>query len=298
MRSSMGVFVGRGRGREREIEIEILEGTLIGASAATGKLVLVSGEPGIGKTRLAEELTRRAEAKGFVVAWGRSWEGEGTPAYFPWRQALRRLASSFPRKHPGDPWRSTLAMPLGIREAIRAHVALLSPPTQRILEVASVLGREFSVARVEALASDVRAGVDEAIAAGILLGESPNESRARFTHVLIREELYARIHPDRRKELHRAVAAHEHDPTMATHHWIAGRNARRRRAREVAARRNGKAGGPRPHGTICERGKAAADLHARARRRDVEHDVGHAPAPAQGHQRPHLSRRAGAFTMP
>jgi predicted ATPase len=66
------------------------------AFAGNAQLALVSGEPGIGKTRLAEELSRRAESRGFLVGWGRSWEGEGTPAYVPWRQALRRLAS-FPK---------------------------------------------------------------------------------------------------------------------------------------------------------------------------------------------------------
>src|SRR6187399_816610 len=86
----MSIFVGRER------ELQMLDESLDDAISALGKLALVSGEPGIGKTRLAEELTQRAERRGFGVAWGRSWEGEGTPAYFPWRQALRRLAPSFP----------------------------------------------------------------------------------------------------------------------------------------------------------------------------------------------------------
>src|SRR5450631_1590548 len=85
----MAIFVGRER------ELQALDERLDEALATGGKVVLVSGEPGVGKTRLVEELSRRAEARGFVVAWGRSWEEEGTPAYYPWLQVLRRLRSQF-----------------------------------------------------------------------------------------------------------------------------------------------------------------------------------------------------------
>jgi AAA ATPase domain len=85
----MGIFVGR------DHELRALDALLEAALAGEGNVALVSGEPGVGKTRLVEELTRRAEARGFVVAWGRSWEGEGTPAYYFWLQALRRLRGSF-----------------------------------------------------------------------------------------------------------------------------------------------------------------------------------------------------------
>jgi KaiC/GvpD/RAD55 family RecA-like ATPase len=47
-------------------------------------VVLVAGEPGIGKTRLAEELATQATARGALVLWGRCWEGEGAPAFWPW----------------------------------------------------------------------------------------------------------------------------------------------------------------------------------------------------------------------
>ena len=85
----MAIFVGRER------ELQSLDERLDETLALGGKVVLVSGEPGVGKTRLVEELSRRAEERGFVVGWGRSWEEEGTPAYYPWRQALRRLRGSF-----------------------------------------------------------------------------------------------------------------------------------------------------------------------------------------------------------
>jgi len=42
--------------------------------------VLCAGEPGIGKTRLAQELAGLAAAQGTAVAWGRCVEVEGAPA--------------------------------------------------------------------------------------------------------------------------------------------------------------------------------------------------------------------------
>jgi DNA-binding SARP family transcriptional activator len=74
-------------GREKEVE-ELLAG-LEDALAGRGRLFLVSGEPGIGKSRLADELNRHARARGAQVLVGRSWEAGGAPAYWPWVQSLR-----------------------------------------------------------------------------------------------------------------------------------------------------------------------------------------------------------------
>src|SRR5919204_3609871 len=59
------------------------------AFAGRGRLFLVVGEPGIGKSRLAEEVMRHARARGARVLVGRCWEAGGAPAYWPWLQALR-----------------------------------------------------------------------------------------------------------------------------------------------------------------------------------------------------------------
>jgi DNA-binding SARP family transcriptional activator len=74
-------------GRERELG-ELVRG-LEQALAGQGRLFLISGEPGIGKSRLVEQLIRRARRRGAEVAVGRSWEAGGAPAYWPWVQALR-----------------------------------------------------------------------------------------------------------------------------------------------------------------------------------------------------------------
>jgi tetratricopeptide (TPR) repeat protein len=56
---------------------------------ARGRVFLISGEPGIGKTRLADEIAGDARGRGMRVAWGRCWEGGGTPAYWPFIQIVR-----------------------------------------------------------------------------------------------------------------------------------------------------------------------------------------------------------------
>ena len=57
--------------------------------AGRRQLVLISGEPGIGKTRCAEALAEVAEDQGALVLWGRCREEAGAPPYWPWVQILR-----------------------------------------------------------------------------------------------------------------------------------------------------------------------------------------------------------------
>ncbi len=78
-----GVFVGR------EQELSDLRAWLDEALSGRGRLVLLTGEPGIGKTRLAEELATYGRVRGAQVLWGRCYEGEGAPAYWPWVQTIR-----------------------------------------------------------------------------------------------------------------------------------------------------------------------------------------------------------------
>ena len=56
-----------------------------------GGLVMLAGEPGIGKTRLTEELMVIAKDRGALVAWGACYEGGSVPPYWPWTQAIRSL---------------------------------------------------------------------------------------------------------------------------------------------------------------------------------------------------------------
>jgi DNA-binding SARP family transcriptional activator len=76
-------FVGRAAETAR------LEAALRKALDGAGQLVMLVGEPGIGKTRMAVEFAVSAEQLGAWVYWGRCHEREGAPPYWPWVEALR-----------------------------------------------------------------------------------------------------------------------------------------------------------------------------------------------------------------
>ncbi len=66
------------------------------------------GEPGIGKTRLAEEFAALARQRGLTVAWGRAWETGGAPPFHPWLEVLEELggqAAGAPALDEGRPAR-------------------------------------------------------------------------------------------------------------------------------------------------------------------------------------------------
>jgi predicted ATPase len=92
-RSTHNAFVGR------EPELSELRAGLDDASAGHGRLFLLSGEPGIGKTRLAEEISNEASARGMRVVWGRCWEGGGAPAYWPFIQITRACVDDHDGEH-------------------------------------------------------------------------------------------------------------------------------------------------------------------------------------------------------
>ena len=106
-------------GRERELA-ELVSACETGADSDT-HLFLIHGEPGIGKTRLADELASRAKARGVQVLWGRCWEGDGAPAYWPWIQLIRGFLGAL------DPERRHLTLESEIASDIIQQVAQIVP---------------------------------------------------------------------------------------------------------------------------------------------------------------------------
>jgi len=68
-----------------------IERAVAEASAVAGRLVLLAGEAGVGKTSVAREAARRAADAGVRVLHGWCPEGAETPALWPWLRALRTL---------------------------------------------------------------------------------------------------------------------------------------------------------------------------------------------------------------
>jgi serine/threonine protein kinase/class 3 adenylate cyclase len=82
-RLASGVFVGR------EDALETLRAGVDDCLSARGSVLLLMGEPGIGKTRTSEELATYAHLRGAQVLWGHCYEGDGAPSYWPWMQVIR-----------------------------------------------------------------------------------------------------------------------------------------------------------------------------------------------------------------
>ncbi len=71
-----------------------LEATLRRAAEGDWRLVLLSGEMGIGKSRLVDELAARAQRSGVGVVLGRCEGESGAPSFWPWTQVIRQLCEA------------------------------------------------------------------------------------------------------------------------------------------------------------------------------------------------------------
>lgn len=80
----------------REAEVALLRSAVEAVAGGAGRLVLLVGEPGVGKTRLAQELTLLARDRGFLVASGRCYEPQGSVPYFPFLEVLTRVYAASP----------------------------------------------------------------------------------------------------------------------------------------------------------------------------------------------------------
>jgi DNA-binding winged helix-turn-helix (wHTH) protein len=81
-------FVGRAESLER------LRAMLARARQGEGRLSILLGEPGIGKTRLAEVVEQSARVEKMRVAWGRFHPAGGAPPLWPFAQVLRELGAT------------------------------------------------------------------------------------------------------------------------------------------------------------------------------------------------------------
>jgi tetratricopeptide (TPR) repeat protein len=81
---------------EREAEMAMVRSKLGAALKGNGGLVLVGGEPGVGKTTLVRQLIREAEHRGALAVFGRCYESEGAVPYSPFVEMLEQALAIMP----------------------------------------------------------------------------------------------------------------------------------------------------------------------------------------------------------
>ena len=120
-------IVGRAR------ELDAFRAAFDRMLAGRRQMVLISGEPGIGKTRCAQALADVAEDQGALVLWGHCREDAAAPPYWPWVQILRAYveASSL------DEVRLTMGASAKDIAALVPELLELSQPTRQAPDAAT-----------------------------------------------------------------------------------------------------------------------------------------------------------------
>jgi tetratricopeptide (TPR) repeat protein len=168
----------------------------------------------------ADEVRRMMETIcGHAVPWGLAEavhrQTEGNPLFV--QEVIRYLAEEGLIARKEGQWRQTkdtpleMSIPEGLRDVIGKRLSLLSPECNQVLSVASVIGREFALETLKAVA-----GIDEDIFVNALkeavrlsvLEERSQRGlvRYRFTHAFFRQTLYDEIIAPQRLKLHQQVA--------------------------------------------------------------------------------------------
>jgi tetratricopeptide (TPR) repeat protein/transcriptional regulator with XRE-family HTH domain len=157
--SSVGGFLGATPGGPlvaRSAERTAIHDALSAAAGGNGRLVLLTGEPGIGKTRLAQEASRLADEYGFLVASGRCYETNSATPFAPLAEALTTLYAEAPsevKARVEDRWPTLIPLlpdefPIGVS----AGVPVASGPDDRQLLFRAVSSFVREIARLRPVA--------------------------------------------------------------------------------------------------------------------------------------------------
>ena len=98
-RFPIGGFLGSlpsGALADREEEIHRILVTVDAVVAGHGRLIMLAGEPGAGKTRLAQELTLNVRNRAFIIATGTCYESRQAVPHYPFLDALAMLYGAVP----------------------------------------------------------------------------------------------------------------------------------------------------------------------------------------------------------
>ena len=110
----------------RDDELAVLTDALGRALAGRTSLVVVTGEPGIGKSRICDELLASARARGASTVVGRCSQDDGAPPLYPWRSVLAELGGEITEEvREGNEFRTWEQITSRVREAAAARPLVL-----------------------------------------------------------------------------------------------------------------------------------------------------------------------------
>jgi tetratricopeptide (TPR) repeat protein len=163
--------------------------------------------------RMLESITRETVPWGLAEAVHR--QTEGNPLFV--QEVIRYLAEDGLLTRKEGQWRPTkdtpleMSIPEGLRDVIGKRLSLLSPECNQLLAVASVIGREFALETLKAVAGINEDVFVDALKKAVRLSVLEEHSqrgmvRYRFTHAFFRQTLYEEMIAPQRLKLHRQVA--------------------------------------------------------------------------------------------
>jgi tetratricopeptide (TPR) repeat protein len=119
----------------REVELARLLGALEAAGQGRGQMILLAGEPGIGKTRLGQETALHARRHGYLLAVGSCYESRQVVPYYPFLDVLTALSDAAPRRTGVEPAQRWPQLRMLLPDAIVEDVAgsAEGPHSQEIL---------------------------------------------------------------------------------------------------------------------------------------------------------------------
>ncbi len=182
---------------------------------------------GLSERETAELVTiRTGQSPSRAFARALHAETEGNPFFI--EEIVRHLAEAGVRA--GDAGAGELqhvGLPEGVKQVIARRIARLSKQTTEWLRVAAVIGRDFDASLLERVVSldedEFLDALDAALAAGVVVEQTGEPGRYRFSHALIRETLYEGMSAPRRARTHKRVgealeaARRESLPSLALH---------------------------------------------------------------------------------
>jgi ATP/maltotriose-dependent transcriptional regulator MalT len=125
-----------GREEERTWLREIIDSTQGGA----GGLVMIGGEPGVGKSRLAQQMAREGRDRGFRVFTGHCYEREGDLPYMPWVEIIEAAA----QETPPEAFREVLADSAPEMARIAPQLRLILPDIPPPLQLPAEQQRRYT----------------------------------------------------------------------------------------------------------------------------------------------------------